>query len=152
MKRGHFLEDYKGPITFEILLSKMVSCLQDDLAAETSAKLAVSEKEKLGDVKDDGTVETLAEKLARKKAERKREAEERSRIRQEERGYFKEKEKLNVEAVEKKKEKMEERKIIGEVEDGEKEEETEQTEEEGDGKTKDPFGLKFRSKIGGRYS
>ena len=45
----------------------MVMCLQEDLARKVEEEARVAEEAKLGDVKQDGTVETLKEKLERQK-------------------------------------------------------------------------------------
>ncbi|GMI15252.1 hypothetical protein TrVE_jg257 [Triparma verrucosa] len=154
--RGEFLDDYEGPINFEILLNRMVALLGEDKAKEDREIIEALEKKKLGAEKEDGTVETLQEKLARKKLERKAAAIERSRQRQADKKYFEEKKKLNDEA-EKEVGKNKNKKLEGEagevVEDGAGEGEGEGGEKKvGGGDDDDPFKLKFRSKIGGQYA
>ena len=154
--RGEFLDDYEGPINFEILLNRMVALLGEDKAKEDREKIEALEKKKLGAEKEGGTVETLQEKLARQKLERKAAASERSRQRQADKKYFEEKKKLNDEA-EKEVGKNKNKKLEGEagevVEDGAGEGEGEEGEKKvGGGDDDDPFKLKFRSKIGGQYA
>ncbi|GMH58210.1 hypothetical protein TL16_g02558 [Triparma laevis f. inornata] len=98
--RGEFLDDYNGPISYEILLNRMVGLLGEDKAKEDKLKIDELEKKKLGVEKSDGSVETLQEKLAREKKERKADAIERSKKRQADKKYFEEMKKRNEEGGE----------------------------------------------------
>ena len=168
--RGHYGEEYDGPITFEMLLSKMVELLQGQKEEDDRHRLDRAEREKVKDAAvvdaETGQKETLQEKLAREKEERKAEALARSRERQAKAGggaYFLGKALENEEARSGKDRKEKERlaDIKGiEADDGGKviskggeEEEEEGTEAGGNKKDKDdPFQLKFRAKIGGKYA
>lgn len=143
--RGEFLDDYTGPISYEILLNCMVGLLGEDKAKEDTLKIDELEKKKLGVEKSDGSVETLQEKLAREKKERKADAIERSKKRQADKKYFEEMKKRNEEGGEEVGENKN-KKLEGEGEEmvGE--------EDGGEGENEDPFKLKFRSKIGGQFA
>mmetsp|Transcript_2730 Transcript_2730/g.5611 ORF Transcript_2730/g.5611 Transcript_2730/m.5611 type:complete len:224 (+) Transcript_2730:70-741(+) len=168
MKRGHFKADYSGPITYEILLSKMVSLLQADIALLNASRLTDLEEGRKGVVKEDGSVETLAERLKREKEERKREAMERSRKRQEEKGYFEGKKRASEEGRKEKEKRLEDGKIksMGDdsvpsdvsnsagvsAGDGDVDVDGSPVVNDSSSNVVDPFKVKFKSKIGGRYS
>jgi hypothetical protein len=166
--RGEFKDDYQGDINFEILLARMISIIGEETAQADANRMKSDEDARnLGAVKEDGSVESLSEKLSRQKLERKQEAETRSKQRQADKAYFKAKEDENVALEEKKSKKMEEKKAEIAAIDGDKPkssaepgslEEAEEGEEGGEGggaddeEDVDPFKLKYRSRIGGKYA
>ena len=86
-----------------MLLHKMVQLLNGEKEEREAARVTTVEKAaKVGEVKADGTEETLQEKLTRQKAERKAAAEERSRQRQAagggDKAYFEKKKEESVSA------------------------------------------------------
>ncbi|GMI33286.1 hypothetical protein TeGR_g2435, partial [Tetraparma gracilis] len=118
---------------------------------------------KVGAVKEDGTAETLQEKLAREKAERKAAAVERSRQRQADKAYFERKkeetEELAAKARENEEKALKERQLTDEEKmKGDKQilkkEGGLMGIESGGGETdpNDPFAMKNKSKIGGKYA
>ena len=52
MVRGQFAEDYAGQITYELLLTSMISILKADEEAADAKKAEDLEKAKLGEVKE----------------------------------------------------------------------------------------------------
>mmetsp|Transcript_9379 Transcript_9379/g.18761 ORF Transcript_9379/g.18761 Transcript_9379/m.18761 type:complete len:205 (+) Transcript_9379:194-808(+) len=152
MHRGHFKEDYTGPITYELLLTTMISLLKSDVDALDASKAAEIEKSRMGREKEDGTVETLQERLKREREERKREAVERSRRRQADKAYFTQKKDQNSQGMEEVGERKN-KKLAGEGEEYNAEEHGVDEGREGEkDEEEDPFKLKFRSKIGGQYA
>jgi hypothetical protein len=166
MARGHFKADYEGEITYELLMHKMVQLLKEAKETKEAARIEeIETKNKTGATKENGGVETLAEKLAREKAERKAEAVERSRQRQADKAYFAAK-KAESDAASELNKAMEEANLKErQLTDAEKADLNKMKPETVGGglmglgggaknevASDDPFALKNRPKIGGKYA
>ena len=174
--RGFFMEDYEGLINTETLTQKMVELLLIDKEESEALYLKSVEEKRITAnalVSGDGEIETLKDKLLRQKAERKADAVARSAERMASKGsqYFKEKQELNVEGLAKKEEKLNEvqkvdgdgnmkstnsvrelQEIMQNVAVGQGEGEGSEENKIIDVPAPDPFALKYRSKIGGKYA
>ena len=161
--RGEFEDNYEGAINFEILLARMIALIGEDKLVADASRLSLAEASRnAGLKKGDGSTETLQEKLGRQKLERKREAEGRSKARVADKAYFKAKEEENLALSSKEASELAEKKVAlanidadtvkSAAEPGSLKEREGEGGGEGEGEEFDPFKMKNRAKIGGKFA
>jgi len=134
-KRGHFLDDYDGSITYEILLKKLTTLLHEEHTADEKQRLAKIDLELHTKYKDSSNNDN-------NRFRRKQEAIARSKMRQLDDDYFRAKKLANEQGAQKDKQRCD---------DSLKNSSEDNSYEPMDIlKESDPFKTKFRSRIGGR--